>query len=184
MTDDEAVRRCRQGDRDAFRPLVERYGATLFGTAFLMTGDRQLAAEQVQEAWLSAWRGLGGFQPGRPLKPWLLRILVNGVLAQRRKRSLPTVPLDEQPPIAAAATDDVAGAQLAEAETRQLLRQALAQLTPEHRQVVTLRYFAGLTVPEVAQAANLRPGTVKSRLNRALEQLRRRLGETAGWEAE
>ena len=95
MNDEEAVRRCQDGDREAFRHLVERYKDVLYGTACLMTGNPSIAEEQVQEAFLSAWRGMNSFRNGRPLKPWLVRILVNTVMGQGRRRSIQTVPLEE-----------------------------------------------------------------------------------------
>ena len=88
MTDHEAILRCQDGDREAFRYLVDRYKDVLFGTAVLMTGNRSVAEEQVQEALLSAWRGIRGFRLGSPVKPWLVRILVNAVLSQQRRRVL------------------------------------------------------------------------------------------------
>ena len=175
MTDDEAVLRCQDGDREAFRHLVEQYQNPLYGTAYLMTGNAAQAEEHVQEAFLLAWRGIRTFRRGRPLKPWLMRILVNAVLAQRRKRALTTVPLEESPPVEAPASH----AETIEAsEERQAVREALAQLTPEHRQVVVLRYFADLTVPQVARSAGVREGTVKSRLHRALRQMRELLEQS------
>ena len=69
MTDSEAVVRCQNGDRDAFRHLVDQYKDVLFGTAVLMTGNRATTEEHVQEAFLSAWRGIRGFRRGRPVKP-------------------------------------------------------------------------------------------------------------------
>ena len=98
MTDHEAIQRCQQGDREAFRQLVDRYRDVLFGTAVLMTGNRAVAEEQVQEALLSAWRGIRGFRLGNPVKPWLVRILVNAVLSQQRRRALPTVQLNDTGP--------------------------------------------------------------------------------------
>ena len=98
MTEDEAVLSCQKGDKDAFRYLVELHKDVVYGTAYLMTGNRSLAEEQMQEAFLAAWRGIQGFQAGRPFKPWLVRILVNGVLTQKRKRTLSTVPLDDLEP--------------------------------------------------------------------------------------
>jgi len=175
MTDDEAILRCQDGDRDAFRHVVEQYKNPLFGTAYLMTGNAALAEEHVQEAFLLAWRGIRTFRRGRPLKPWLMRILVNAVLAERRRRSLTTVPLDESAPLAAPTRS---GESIEASEDRELLRQALAQLSPEHRQVVVLRYFADLTVPQVARSAGVREGTVKSRLHRALRQMRELLEQS------
>ena len=166
MTDDEAIRRCQDGDRDAFRHLVEAYKNPLYGTAVLMTRNPALAEEHVQEALLSAWRGIRRFERGRPFKPWLMRILVNDVLSGQRRRALRTVPIEDSPE--PRATGDEAEA----IANRETLRQALEQLTPEHREVVVLRYFADLTVAEVARSAGIREGTAKSRLHRALRQMR------------
>ena len=175
MTDDEAILRCQGGEREAFRHLVEQYKRPLYGTAYLMTGNAAQAEEHVQDAFLLAWRGIQNFQRGRPVKPWLMRILVNSVLGQQRKRSLTTVPLEESLPIEAPSSQ----AETIEAsEDREAVRQALAQLTPEHRQVVVLRYFADLTVPQVARSAGVREGTVKSRLHRALRQMRELLEQS------
>ena len=175
MTDNEAIARCKDGDREAFRHLVERYKDVLFGTAVLMTGNRAVAEEQVQEALLSAWRGIRGFRQGSPFKPWLLRILVNAVLSQQRRRTLSTVHLDGNMPEEPAATEIDPASTLDALESRMELRSAISGLSPDHRQVIALRYFADLTVPEVARALGVREGTVKSRLHRALAVLRERL---------
>ena len=174
MTDHEAIVRCQDGDREAFRHLADRYKDVLFGTAVLMTGNRAVAEEQVQEALLSAWRGIRGFRLGSPVKPWLVRILVNAVLSQQRRRVIPTVHIDDGPDTPDTGTVDPA-ATLDALENRLVLRRAVATLSPDHRQVVVLRYFAGLTVPEAARALGVREGTVKSRLHRALAALREQL---------
>lgn len=175
MTDHEAIQRCQQGDREAFRQLVNRYRDVLFGTAVLMTGNRAVAEEQVQEALLSAWRGIRGFRLGNPVKPWLVRILVNAVLSQQRRRALLTVQLNDTGPDGPYSVSGDPADALGALEDRLVLRRAIAELTSDHRQVVTLRYFAGLTVPETARALGVREGTVKSRLHRALAVLREQL---------
>ena len=177
MTDDEAIMRCQNGDRDAFRCLVERYKDVMFGTAVLMTGNRALAEEQVQEALLSAWRGIRGFRLGNPAKPWLLRILVNAVLAQQRRRAVQIVPLNDNSPQEPGYSSLDPAETLDALENRMALRRAIASLSPDHRQVVALRYFAEMTVPEVARTLGAREGTVKSRLHRALAILRQQLEE-------
>ena len=177
MTDNEAIVRCQNGDREAFRHLVDQYRDVLFGTAVLMTGNRAVAEEQVQEALLSAWRGIRGFRAGRPFKPWVLRILVNAVLSQQRRRTLPTVNLDGNSPDGPEAVNGDPVETLDSLEDRLALRRAIAGLSPDHRQVVALRYFAGLTVPEVARTLGIREGTVKSRLHRALALLREQLDD-------
>ena len=96
MTEDEVIRRCQAGDRDAFRAVVDQYKDVLYGTAYLMTNSRTAAEDQVQEAFISAWKGIGGFRTGRPIKPWLVRILVNKVLSYRRANSnaMPSIDMD------------------------------------------------------------------------------------------
>ena len=172
MTEDQAVQRCQHGERDAFRYLVERYQDVVFGTAYNMTGNRALAEELAQEAFLSAWKGIRSFRRGRPFKPWLIRILVNAVMAHRRRRSVETTPIEESE----WADDAEHPADLTESRLeQQTLQQAIRGLGPEHRQVVVLRYFADMTVPEVARASGVREGTVKSRLYRAHQALRQQL---------
>ena len=174
MTEDQAVMRCQHGERDAFRYLVERYQDIVFGTAFNMTRNRALAEELAQDAFLSAWKGIRSFRRGRPFKPWLMRILVNTVMAHRRRRTVETTPIEGS---------DVEGEGDAEGpedltESRseqQALQIAIGELSPDHRQVVVLRYFAEMTVPELARAAGLTEGTVKSRLYRAHQALRQQL---------
>ena len=175
MTDEQAIRLCQDGDRDAFRHLVERYKDTLYGTAFLMTGDRTVAEDHVQEAFLSAWRGIRRFRIGRPFKPWVVRVLVNAVVSHRRRRSFPTAPLDEAD--RTEAPSDVVESVMA-GTRHEMVRRALRRLSPEHRQAVVLRYFAEMTVPEVALSVGVREGTVKSRLHRALGRLREELEES------
>ena len=172
MTDEQAVLRCQDGEREAFRHLVERYQDVLYGTAVLMTGDRALAEEYVQEALLAAWRGIHGFRIGHPVKPWLVRILVNAIVSQRRRPVVATVPLEDH----SQADSEPEPAEAAEAQlNREEIRQALEGLNPDQRQVVVLRFFADLTVPQLAEAIGVREGTVKSRLHRALGQLRDQL---------
>ena len=176
MTDEEAIRMCQNGNRDAFHHLVEQYKDTLYGTAVLMTGNRTSADDQVQEAFLSAWRGIGKFRRGSPFKPWVVRILVNGILTQRRRRAVATEPLGESDPV----DDSPDIVESVEAKRkRQMVRRAIGGLNPEHREVVVLRYFADMTVPQVALSMGIREGTAKSRLHRALGRLREELGQLA-----
>ena len=161
---------CKQGDAEAFRCLVERYGPTLQGTAFLMTHDGALAEELTQDALLSAWQGIGGFIVDRPVKPWLVRIVVNRVLSHQRRHSLPTTPIDGVPePRARDRIED-------EVEAREEVARGLAALSQDHRQVLMLRYYTELTVPEIQEVLGLPEGTIKSRLSRAMAEMRSVIG--------
>jgi RNA polymerase sigma factor (sigma-70 family) len=177
MTEEEAVRRCQTGDREAFRWLVERYQDLLYGTAFLMTRDEALAEDMVQEAFLAAWRGIRGMDPRRPVRPWLVRILVNRVLSRQRRHSLPSVPLDEATPLAGGVGAEEAAITQA---LRHSVRRALLSLPSADQHLLLLHYYTGLTLPEVARVLGWREGTVKSRLHRALGRLRAALGEGQG----
>ncbi len=174
MTDDQAILGCQSGDRNSFRHLVDRYKDVLYGTAFLMTRDRSLTEEHVQETLLSAWKGISGFNRDRPFKPWLVRILVNIVLSHQRKRSVVTVPLGPLDHLDSSASPTES---LETSEDHNMVRRALGCLSTEHREVVVLRYFAELTVPQIARTMRVREGTVKSRLHRALGHLRQDLQE-------
>ena len=167
MTDNDIIRRCQAGDREAFRTVVEKYQNILYGTAFLMTGNRTAAEDHVQEAFLSAWKGIGSFRSGYPLKPWLVRILVNKVLSYQRANANPMISLDTEL-FADPAGDDPAE----EIAQRDQLRRVMQRLSTEQRQVVLLRYFAGLSLAETAAALRRPQGTVKSQTSRALEQLK------------
>jgi len=165
MIEEEAIRRCQSGDREAFRYLVEHYKDVLYGTAYLMTGDRAVAEDHVQEAFFSAWKGIGGFKAGRPLKPWLVRILVNKVLSYKRSASQSLSLDDHEVGTGVEDTTD-------EFERQDQVRQALDQLSDEHRQVILLRYFTGLSLAETSAALRRPEGTIKSQLHRAIEHLR------------
>jgi RNA polymerase sigma-70 factor (ECF subfamily) len=173
--DDSIIKSCQDGDRSAFRELVERYGDVLFGTALLMTRDRSLAEDLTQEALVKAWRGIGGFKLGSPAKPWLVRIVVNQVMTHRRRRLFNFVPL----PFAERRDGGAPGPaeiveQLADHED---LRKALASLPEDQRRLLVLRYYTEMTVPDIARTLGKPEGTVKSGLHRALERLREELGD-------
>lgn len=160
------VARCQRGDRAAFARIVEEFSDLLFGSAVLMTRDRPLAQDMVQETLISAWKSFGTFDADRPLKPWLMRILVNHVrMYKRRKR-----PKTSAASLSIEATELSTEMELV--ESRDTLRRALANLTEDQREVIVLRYFADFTIPEIAEATRRRQGTVRSRLQRAIERMR------------
>jgi RNA polymerase sigma-70 factor (ECF subfamily) len=167
LTEAEIIRRFQAGDREAFRTLVEKYQNVLYGTAYLMIGNRMVAEDQVQEAFLSAWKGIGSFRTGCPLKPWLIRTLVNKVLSYRRANSKTIISLDTE-----LVADPVAVDPVEDIELSDQLQRVLQNLPEEQRQVVLLRYFTGLSLAETSAAVGRRQGTVKSQIHRALEQLK------------
>jgi len=178
--EDEIIKRCQKGESEAFRWLVEGYGDLAYRMAYLMTNDRQLAEEIIQDGLLDAWRGIKGFKVGYPFKPWFLKIVVNRCRMEKRRRVEPTIPLERVEAKRVATDAPSADETVASGESRQLVREAIASLEEEQRSVIMLRYFAELTVPEIAQVLSLPEGTVKSRLYRAMQRLRQRLSSGGG----
>ena len=170
IDEQDAIRRCQMGDRESFRPIVERYGNVLMGTIYLMVRDRAISEELVQETFVRAWNGITTFRLGRPLKPWLVRIAVNQALNARARHQVPVEPLSAANE--GSGTDQGFG----QSDEQHEIRQALSRLSAEHRRVVVLRYYGDLSTRETADALGIREGTVKSRLARALEQLREIMG--------
>ncbi len=173
------VRRCQAGDKEAFRVLIEQHSKLLFGTAYLMTRDRGLAEDAVQEALVQMWKYLPSLRFHGSLKAWLVRIVVNEVKQQLRKRRLPVIPLEQSTEVAA--DPEEAEIEIVRHEEHRQLRQALERLPSEQREAVVLRYFSDLTVPEVAVATGEREGTIKSRLSRALDRLGEILRRDKTW---
>ena len=174
------VRRSQAGDKEAFRTLVEQYRSVLFGIAYLMIRDRGLAEDAVQEALIQTWKHLPSLRLHSSFKAWLVRIVVNEVKQQFRKKQVPTVPLEQASEVA----EDLDRAETAmiQNEERQHLRQILEMLPQEQREAVVLRYFSELTVPEIATVTGQREGTIKSRLSRALRHLSEILQNDRIWE--
>lgn len=163
--DHDLVARCLAGETAAFEPIVERYQRVLFTVALRMLGDRGEAADATQNAFVSAYRKLGTFDPKRRFFSWLYRILVNECLNDRRARRVHE-PLSPQ--LATAGTP----ADLLEAsERRRSVQAAVLSLPPDYREVIVLRHFTGLSYEEIADALGIPAKTVKSRLHTAKERL-------------
>ena len=178
MDEAEAVAQLRAGNIAALRALVALYQVQAVQTAVLITRDRALAEDVVQNAFVRSYERIHQFDASRPFGPWFLRMVVNDALktAARQKRHLA---LDAReaathPQVIArleAAThepeDDVQRIELREA-----IGQALGALSPRQRAAVVLRYYVGLDERETAQEMGCAPGTVKWYLHAARERLR------------
>jgi RNA polymerase sigma factor (sigma-70 family) len=170
----EWVQRARRGDADAYAEIVRAHQAVAFRTALLICGDPAEAEEAAQDGFVKAHRALARFRPGEPVRPWLLAIVANEARNRRRaagRRAAATLRLAAVEP----ATPPSPEAALLAAERRAALLAALGTLRPEDRLVIGCRYLLELSEAETAAALGKRPGTVKSRLSRALDRLREAL---------
>jgi RNA polymerase sigma factor (sigma-70 family) len=178
-TEQDLVARAQRGDVDAYERIVEAYQGIAFRVAYLLCGNAAEAEDAAQEGLVKAFRALPRFRPGAPLRPWLLQIVANEARNRRRsagrRASLALRAAAETRPGDAAPSPEAA---VLGAEQRAELLAAVNTLREEERLVVACRYFLDLSEAETAAALDLRPGTVKSRLSRALDHLRTTL-ETA-----
>jgi RNA polymerase sigma-70 factor (ECF subfamily) len=177
---DEAalVERAGRGDAAAYEELVRLHQDIAFRTAWLFTRDAGEAEEAAQDAFVKAYRALGRFRRGAPFRPWLLRIVANEARNRRRAAGRRTGLVQRE--AASSVSGDAAPspeATVVAGERRRLLLDALAGLDEADRDVLGLRFLAGLSERETAAALGVRPGTVKSRTSRALERLRALVGE-------
>jgi len=163
------VRRCLDGDTDAFARLVERYQRVLFTVALRFLGDRDAAADAAQSAFVKAFEKLGTFDPQRRFFSWIYRIAVNECLNVRRGTH-PTEPLDP-----AVALGSGPYERFEAEERRRRVQAALVDLPHDYREVVVLRYFAGLSYEEIADAVGVANTVVKSRLYTARQRLSQKL---------
>jgi RNA polymerase sigma-70 factor (ECF subfamily) len=162
------VERARRGDRDAFAVLARAAATRLDAAARLILLDREHARDAVQEALIRAWRDLPGLRDPDRFDAWLYRLLSHAAIDEARRRRRRVVEVDITT-IDVPGQDDAIGG----FADRDALERALADLSPEHRALVVLHYYLGLSVPEAAAAQGISLGTAKSRLHRAIGSLRR-----------
>jgi RNA polymerase sigma-70 factor (ECF subfamily) len=163
----ELVELARSGDRDAFSALAGSVADRLYATAMLILRDHNQAADATEETIVRAWRDLPSLRDPDRFDAWLRRLLVHacrdeGRRQGRRQAEVTLLPAHEP------SVDDASG----ELMDRDALERAFRRLSAEHRTVVVLYYYHGLSQPEVAGATGIPLGTVKSRLHYATNALR------------
>jgi len=169
------VQRALAGELDAFNELVLHYQDYLFAICVRVVNDREAANDAVQEAFFSAYRNLARFR-GDSFRSWLTRIALNAatdVLRLRKRRPADPYPEWEdeawQPP---ADEDDAPERQAMRRNAAELLRRALAQVTPDQRAAIVLYDVEGYDYQEIADMTGVSLGTVKSRIHRGRLALR------------
>jgi RNA polymerase sigma-70 factor, ECF subfamily len=157
------IRGAQRGSASDLEALFREHWPRAYRAAYLVVHDAAAAEDIAQEAFLAAVRNLDRFDRRRPFGPWLHRITVNRAIDWTRARSLR----------AEAEEHDVAAPERAEPDERML--PALANLDPEQRAVIVLRYLLEYTPGEIAELLDLPRGTVNSRLRRGLDKLKEEL---------
>lgn len=167
-TPDDAtvIRRCLEGDSNAFGILIDRYQKALFNTALRMTGDTEEAADISQETFVKAYQRLSEYRPEHKFFSWIYRILVNDTLNRLKQRN-------KTQSIEAEFTSDdrLPDEQLDDKRQSSRIESALRELAFDQRIVIVLRYFNDMTYQEMSAILSLPEKTVKSRLYSARQNL-------------
>ena len=164
----QLIARCREGDEQAFRELVERYKGLVFALVARSIKDPGRAEEVAQDVFVRIYRGLPSFRGDSRVSTWIYRIVVNLLMAERQHP--PTEPLEgtAEVPREFGAADR----QFDEMTLRDRMEKALQRLPVHYQVLVNGHYLKGMQYEELAAALNLPLGTVKTHLHRAKRQLR------------
>ncbi len=166
----EALRR---GEEQAYAEVVNELLAPVYRFLLRLSGNAGTAEDLTQETFLAVWQGVESFQQRSRFKTWVFGIAYRQFLRHRDRRTIETVPLDEESD--SSDKSDPSDLVLAGAE-QQRVRQAVYSLPDQYRAIVCLVHFDGLTYREVAEISDVPIGTVKSRMNSAFKLLREKLG--------
>lgn len=180
MQDELLIRRAQRGDADAFEQLLLEHQKNVYNLCYRMAGNPDDAMDLSQETFLRAWRCLDQYQFASAFSTWLYRLCSNICIDfLRRRRRQQTVPLTFEDAEGEEQTYAVPDAQPLPEEqvelklTRETLQAAMAQLLPEHRAVLQLRVVNEMSYEQIADVLDIQIGTVKSRLSRARNQLKK-----------
>lgn len=184
MTESEIIKQCKSGDREAFNTLISNYNTQVINIAYGMLTDREDACDAAQEVFVKVYRSIGSFNEKSSFATWLYRITANTCSDFLRKRSRRSNVIslsgyggeenkeldieDEN-----ASVED--GLEMTERQTA--VRKALGELKEEHRLMITMCDLQGMSYDQIADVMKIPTGTVKSRINRARQALKKILLE-------
>lgn len=177
MDDRELAQAIVAGDRDAFRLLVDRESGPVVRACTRVLGDPDAAEDVAQECFVTAYQLIGSWRGEGSLHGWLLRIAINRALraVTRQPRLLPLEGDSGEPPEIPGGSEPLADLLMAERD--RMVQEAVASLPDPYRETIVLRYFAELSVAEIASETGRPIGTVKTHLGRGLLRLRPALAE-------
>ncbi len=179
MDEADLIAASQKGDTAAFNQLVWAYQERAYNLAYRMLGDPDAAADATQDAFLAAYRAIGGFRGGS-FRAWILRIVSNACYDQlRRQQRRPTASLEalytateEYSTLARPGVGNGPENHVLRQEVWELVSAGLQTLPPDQREAVILRDIQGLDYQEIAQVTRVSLGTVKSRISRGRSRLR------------
>ena len=177
LDEDELVNRFKNGDIEAFNPLVLKYEKKIYNLIYQQIRDRETAKDISQEVFLKAFKALPDFKGGSAFYSWIYRIAINSSIDFQRQRNRSKVLTFEELPLDA---DDVLRMSdshpspeklLEEKELGRIIRKAVRELPPGQRRVFNLRHRRELAIKEIAVLLNRSEGTIKAHLHHAHRRL-------------
>ena len=174
QTDEQLMAKAAKGSDTAFEELYRRYARRLKGFFFLqLGGDEELAADATHDVFLRAYEARSRYQEGRRVDTWLFTIAYNICRNHYRSNAYEAqllATLDAEP-----VTDQQIEVQLDQAALDEALTQVLAELPAPLHQIFSLHYQEELTIPQIAEIVGVPEGTVKSRLHKTMNIIRKKL---------
>lgn len=181
MTEQELISKCKSGDRDAFNVLMEKYQKQVFNIAYGMLSDYEDASDAAQEVFIKIYKSIASFKGESSFVTWMYRIcsnVCNDILRKRQRRGI-SVSLDSedekdsnlQIPSEAPTPEETVEMN----ERQKAVREAINNLPTEYREIIIYSDMQQLSYDEIALILKCPKGTVKSRLNRARNALRKKL---------
>ena len=183
------VTQAQGGDMDAFDALVGRYQERIYGLCYHLTSNHEEAADLAQDAFVKAWQALGSFKGDASFFTWVYRIAVNTTLNYLKTRRKKTIHIslndldfnaENDPDLVALVSDRTPRRDLRLREIQERLNAGLQKLSDEHRTVLVLHDIQGFAHDEIAKQVGCNPGTVRSRLFYARQQMQAWLADL--WE--
>lgn len=169
LTDDKLVRLIINGHQDAFTELYHRFSSDIYSYILRLVSKPNVAEDLLQEVFVSVWQGLDGFRKESTVKTWLFRITHNKTMSWMRAsyRNL-EIDYDETE---VAVNNETPDSKITLNWRAEVVQEALGDLSANHRSVIELFYFHGLSYNEISEIVVCPVGTVKSRMSHALQNL-------------
>lgn len=161
------------GDREAFKVLYQRYVRQVFSFIFKLTGDSKMTEEITNDVMFEVWKGANSFQGKSAVLTWIFGIAHNKTMNEHRKKS--PEPVDPEVFARVANPGDSAEEIVEKKDMSERMKSALDELSPDHRAVLELTFYKGLSYQEVAEIMDCPVNTVKTRMFYAKEKLKETL---------